>query len=158
GGCTIGGSGTNSISLAATEAAADPCLATLVYRSPPNFTGTVTLSVTVNDSGFAVGGIQNIGQAQTANASVTINVTSVNGPPVLTVPGAQSVLQYQSLAIPAIGLADADAFGADIQVSLSVTKGVLSIGNQAGLTSITGDGTASVVLVGPLAALDAAID
>jgi hypothetical protein len=157
-GCSISGSGTNAITLGATEAAADPCLSTLVYRSPPNFSGVVTLSISVNDNGFSVAGAQNPGQAQSDSDSITINVTSVNAPPELTVPGGQTVLQYQPLAIPAIGLADADALSADMQVSLSVTKGVLTIGSQAGLTSVTGDGTASVVLVGPRAALDNSLD
>ena len=158
GGCSIGGSGTNSITLGATESAADPCLANLIYRSPPAFSGTVTLTIDAADNGFSVAGIQNPGQALTAQSTVTINVTSVNAGPVLTVPGGQSVLQYQPFVIPAIGYADPDALAANVKATLTVTKGILSIGNQVGLTSITGNGTTTVEMVGPRSAVDNSLD
>lgn len=156
GGCTVGGSGTISVTLNASQANGNPCLTGLIYRSPPAFTGAVTLTIDVTDNGFTVN--QAGGVPQTAQSTVNINVTSVNAAPVLTVPGGQSVLQYQPLSIPAIGYTDADALAADVQVTLTVTKGVMVIGNQAGLTSITGDGSGTIVMVGSVAELDASLD
>ncbi|MCC7372437.1 MAG: hypothetical protein IT306_28750 [Chloroflexi bacterium] len=158
GSCSIAGSGTNSITLSAPQAAASPCLATLVYRSPPAFSGAVTLTVNVNDNGALVGGTTNVVNSLTDAETITINVTSVNDPPVLTVPVSASVIQYQTVAIGAIGLADSDADAAIMQVNLSVTKGTLSVGSQIGLTTITGDGTNSVVMTGTRVVLDASLD
>ncbi|MGE3271758.1 MAG: hypothetical protein AB7P40_23600, partial [Chloroflexota bacterium] len=157
-GCAVSGNGTNAVTLTTDFTTANSCLSSLIYRSPPAFGGMVTLTIDVDDDGYTVGGSRVVGLKETAQSTVSINVSSINVPPVLTVPGAQSVVQFQTLSIPAIGLADADALAANISVTLTVTKGELEIANQAGLTSVTGDNTASVVLIGPRAALDTALD
>ena len=85
-----------------------------------------------------------------------------NDPPVNTVPGAQNVsgasLTFSAVNGNALSVADADAGGSDIQVQLSVLGGTLTLGSTAGLTTVTGDGTAVVTATGLLAALNSALD
>lgn len=58
----------------------------------------------------------------------------------------------------AITLHDADSGGADETLTLTVANGTLTLATTAGLTSVTGDGTSSVTLVGSISELNAAID
>ncbi len=94
-------------------------------------------------------------------ATRSINVNAVNTPPTLTLPGTQSVSVNQTLTINGISVSDVDAGPADIQVTLSVSGGTLDVtpGVSGGLTSgqISGRGTGTVTLTGPLAAIDATL-
>lgn len=86
----------------------------------------------------------------------TVIVTEVNDPPVLTVPGAQSVAEDTVLALPAITVADPDFGPASFQVTLNCGQGILALGNSAGVT-VTGSGTGSLGITGPLAAINTAL-
>ena len=94
---------------------------------------------------------------------MTIDVAAVNDAPVHTVPGPQATLQNTPLVFSAatgnaIMLADADAGGGELTVTLAATNGSLTLGSVAGLSSVTGDSSASVSITGTLAALNAALD
>ncbi|MGQ0667284.1 MAG: DUF4347 domain-containing protein [Nitrospiraceae bacterium] len=70
---TAGASGTNTLTLAGTEADINATLATLVYQGTLNYTGPETLTITSGDAGNA-----------TDLDTVTITVTPVNDAPVIT--------------------------------------------------------------------------
>ena len=81
----------------------------------------------------------------------------------LTVPGTQTTVEDVAVKITGIAVADGDVnegSGA-VKVTLSVGSGILtvSIGVDSGLTAsqITGNGTSTVVLQGPLAAVNATL-
>ena len=89
--------------------------------------------------------------AQNANqATVNISVEPVNDPPVNTVPGAQSTakdtdLVFSAGAGNAISTSDPDAGDADVEVSLAVSNGTLSL-NMLG--AIEGENVANSVQQG----------
>jgi uncharacterized repeat protein (TIGR01451 family) len=91
--------------------------------------------------------------------------TDVVGPPILHVPGAQSVNEDQSLVFStangnAITVADPDNNGTDPeQLTLTVLNGTLTLGSTAGLTFISGaDGTSAMTFTGTLTHLNAALN
>jgi trimeric autotransporter adhesin len=132
-----------------------------------NATISATLTATVNSGEFI---------SATATKSVagfgSVTDTSEFGrsaialsPPVNTVPGAQSTNEdttkvFSSANGNAITIADADAGGANNQITLSVTNGTLTLSGTAGLTFVTGDGSAdsTMTLRGSAAAINAALD
>jgi VCBS repeat-containing protein len=85
---------------------------------------------------------------------LTVGVTNLNDPPVLSVPGAQAA--YEDVDKPISGLAVGDQDGDTLNVRLSVSHGTLSLGTTTGLTS-TGNGTGIVSLSGSVADLNAAL-
>jgi hypothetical protein len=86
--------------------------------------------------------------------STTITVTGVNDAPVNAVPASDSGAEDTSFAINGLSVSDVDADPAtqNITVTLTVTRGILTINGAVpgGLTpaDITNNGTASVTLVG----------
>jgi hypothetical protein len=92
---------------------------------------------------------------------------SLNAAPVNTVPGAQSTNQdtakvFSTASLPpnAISIADPDAGGASVQVTLTVTNGTLTLSGIAGLSFTAGDGTADATMtfIGTIAAINTALN
>jgi hypothetical protein len=88
-----------------------------------------------------------------------------NGAPVNTVPGAQQTLINSPLVFSTangnvISTWDPDSDPDDVQVTLTVTSGTLTLdaGALAALTSVVGDGTATVVLTGTWAEINDAMN
>ncbi|MBI5569552.1 MAG: tandem-95 repeat protein, partial [Desulfomonile tiedjei] len=130
------------------------------YTPDLNWAGTDTFTYTVTDNG----GTTNGGVATSAPPTlVTINVAAGNDAPVNTVPlTVQDVSQGQSLIFTgsnAISVTDADAGTAAIQMDLTATHGTMTLGGRppASLT-ITGNGTASIRLVGSQADINTALN
>ncbi len=124
---------------------------TVTYRPPAGFTGFDTFTYTLSD-----------GQTTTVG-TVTVAVGEVNAPPVNGVPGPQAVDEDATLVFSsgngnAITISDADAGGADVRVTLTATRGVVTLGSTAGLASSSGNGSASVTLTGTISAINAALD
>src|SRR6185436_6742256 len=111
--------------------------------------------------------IVNDGSLPSTSATSTINVTAVNDNPVNTVPGAQSTNQNTPLVFSGgnqISVADVDAGGSAIQVTLTVTSGTLTLSGTSGLNfgcgGCAGDGTADPTMTfqGTLANINAALN
>lgn len=120
------------------------------YTPPAGFTGQVLIVYRISD-----------GQGTTATATATVTVGPVNDPPVNSVPGTQTIDEDTQLVFStangnAISVSDPDAGSADVQMDLTVQNGRLQISSTAGLT-VTGQNTASLRLVGPIAAINAAL-
>lgn len=84
-----------------------------------------------------------------------------NAPPVLLGPasqslGADTVLTFGASSGNAITLTD-DAGVLEVELRVLATGGIVTLGSTSGLV-VTGDGTASIVATGPLAALATALD
>ena len=89
----------------------------------------------------------------------------VNEAPVNTVPGPQTAtgaapLVFSVAAGNAISTSDVDGGGSVEQVTLTATQGTLTLAATAGLTFLSGDGTADATMTfrGTLAALNAALN
>jgi len=119
----------------------------------PNFSGTATFTYEIGIVGTTT---------PTATGTVTVTVNPINDPPVVTVPGPQTTLEEQPRVFStangnAITISDVDAGSADVQVTLAVTNGTLTMGSTTGL-AVTGNGTANVQVTGPLSAINAGLN
>ncbi len=108
---------------------------TWTYRSAQDYAGTDSFTYTVDD-----------GSGSTRNATVNITVNAVNDQPVLNVPTDQTVEEDTLLNLPAITVSDVDAEGGELQVTLAVNNGSLTLGVTEGLTFTQGDGTLDAAL------------
>ncbi|MFV3307729.1 Ig-like domain-containing protein [Pseudomonas sp. NY15181] len=161
-GVTVSGSGTGSLTLVGSVADINAFIAAngLSFTPAANANGNVTLSIGIDD-----GGNTGSGGALTDSTSVTLAVSAVNDAPVNGVPGAQSLDQDGSLVFSVgngnlISIGDVDAGSGELQVTLTASHGVLTLGSLTGLTFISGDGNADASLVfrGSLADINAALN
>ncbi len=111
-------------------------LGTLEYRADVHYNGLDALNVSVDDLGNS-----GSGGPQVDSRSVEISVLSVNDAPELSLPASLSVNEDTNLAILGLAVSDVDAGIADMQITLAVDHGQLTLGTTAGLTFTTGDGT-----------------
>ncbi len=120
------------------------------------------LRIRIDTDGGVLGRVQvtlGEGVAQQANSGYV----ELNDAPVNTLPGFQQGREDTPLAISGISVADIDAErdpdvnSRAIQVTLTVTHGVLSLAGPTTGVTFTGAGTASLVLVGRIANLNAAL-
>jgi hypothetical protein len=122
------------------------------YNGPDSFTFTVTDDATAGGAALT---------SDPATGLVTVN--AVNDAPILTVPGEQTTPEDIAVTITGISVADVDVNEGtgEIQVTLSVGGGTLSISTSVagGLSAgqISGNGSGSVVLEGPIAAVNATL-
>ena len=160
-GATISGSGTASLIINGTIAQLNNLLTgagTLSYINNSNAPlPTDTLTLLIDDNGNTGGG------PLTATTSSTINIAAVNDAPVNLVPAAQATNVNTPLAFSVANgnrvlVLDGDANGGIERVTLTVTHGTLNLGSVAGLSTVTGNGTGSVVFTGTLSNLNAALN
>ena len=100
-----------------------------------------------------------------ADASGIIEVRGVNDAPLNNVPAAQATpeavpLTFNTTNGNLISISDVDGDSNDLEVSLLVTNGVLTLGGTTGLTFTLGDGTtdASMTFTGQVGDINAALD
>jgi autotransporter-associated beta strand protein len=99
---------------------------------------------------------------QTSAAQTFTVLTDPNGnePPLNTVPGSQSVIESTSLGFSpangnAVSITDPDVGSTPVQVALSVSHGVLTLGGTTGLTITAGaNGSAGLTFTGAVADID----
>jgi hypothetical protein len=126
-------------------------------------------AVAADDSGRAVvvWGKERAGDTEgvTARRFDLGAVLTANQPPANAVPPAQAgnedgVVTFSSAGGNAIAVADPDAAGSFLQVTLSVTGGSLTLAAADGLNFIAGDGTAdgAMTFAGTASAINAALD
>ncbi|QDT35916.1 cadherin-like domain-containing protein [Stratiformator vulcanicus] len=152
---SAGAVGTDDLTISGSLADLNNTLSTLTYTGNTEVTGTAadTLTVTTND-----GGNTGSGGAQIDVDTVQIDITAVNDPPVLTMPGTQTVNEETSTAINGISVSDADAGSSDITARLQVSSGVLNVTLSGGTTIDSGaDGTDDVTLRGSVTDINATL-
>jgi hypothetical protein len=115
--------------------------------------GTLSVRVTADD-----------GNGGTVSDTFDLSIGPVNDAPVVTGPATETTAEDTSLVFSAananaITIGDPDAGLGILEVTLSATDGVLTLGGAAGLTFTTGDGTAdsSMTFTGTLIAVNAAL-
>lgn len=124
--------------------------------NPTNFgaNGSRTITWQVNDG--AVGNpTGTLNAASTNLRSSTLTITAVNDAPVNVKPGTQTLNEEGTLAIAGFSISgDADApASASMTTTLSVTHGTLTV-LPAGGASVSGSGTAQVILTGTRAQIN----
>src|SRR6185312_9644255 len=156
-GLTVSGNGTGTVTVTGTLANINTALNGLVFQPTGNFNGSANLTVTTSDLGNT-----GSGGAQTDIDTVAITVNAVNDAPVNAVPAAQTMnedgtLTFSSANGNAISIADVDAGSGNVQVTLAVTNGVLTLAGISGLT-VSGNGTGTVTVTGTLANINTALN
>lgn len=113
-----------------------------------------TVSFTVND-----------GDVNSNTATRGITVTSVNDAPVNVVPATQTMVEDSSLVFNAansnlISTTDLDENGEDLELTLTATGGVITLGSTVDIIFTVGDGTADATMTfsGNIFEVNAALD
>jgi hypothetical protein len=126
-------------------------LAGVIFTPALNYNLTFHIGTSVVDDGG------------TFTGDKVVTGTAVNNAPVVTVPGAQTTAEDVAVKVSGISVSDVDVNEGtgQIKVTLSVNSGKLSVGTSVvgGLTAagITGSGTGTVVLQGPIAEVNATL-
>ena len=141
---------------------ADLLAGKLVYTPFANASGVgyATLGFQVQDSGGTAGGGSDLDPLV---RTLTIDVAAVNDPPVNAVPASQSTpggtpLTFSSANGNAITVSDIDENGGGLGITLTGVNGTLTLSTTAGLSGVTGNGTASVSFSGSPDGINDALD
>ena len=119
---------------------------TFTYTPDPDFFGSDSFTYTISN-----------GEGATNVGTVSIEVTPVNDPPVLSVPGSQQVDEDVTLAFNGanlISIADADG-DISVDVTLAVSNGTLAAQNGAAVVS--GSGSSNLSISGAVSAVNASL-
>ncbi|MET7243042.1 tandem-95 repeat protein, partial [Methylobacterium sp. EM32] len=117
---------------------------TLTYAPSADYTGATSFTYTVTSGGV------------TETATVAVTVTPVNDAPVNTLPAGYAGTEDTPLALTGLSVADVDAAGGALSLTLSVGAGTGSLSAVAsGGVTVIGSGTTSLTLTGALPALNA---
>ena len=144
-----------------TSALVQEVLRRITYtNTSQNPDGEIDFRWEFNDGNF---GDQGSGGARSAVATTQVQFQGINDAPVNNVPGAQLAvmdadLVFGSAGGNAITITDVDAGAGEIRVTLQVQHGTLTLATTAGLSMITGNGTASIDLNGTLAQVNIALE
>ncbi|HEY0026260.1 MAG TPA: Ig-like domain-containing protein [Allosphingosinicella sp.] len=152
-------SGGNGTPLVVTfNSSATPAAAQELVRSVNVYNGSDTPPAGPRNLVFTV----TDGDGGTGSAVAVVTIAAVNDVPVValadsTVSGTEdSNLVFNTANGNAITVSDAD--DGSVTVTLTVANGILTLAQTTGLTTVTGNGSATVVLAGSLANVNAALE
>ena len=114
----------------------------MLYRPAANATGVVTLTVSINDNGNT-----GSGGSLSDTKTVDLNIAAVNDAPTIAVPVRLDFSEDTAGAVTGISIADVDAGGSVVTLTLAVPAGTLAALNANGVT-VTGSGSGTLVLTG----------
>jgi len=158
GGATIstGANGSLDLTIEGTKAAINATLASLTYTGNTNVTGVAADSLTVIANDLANTGSPG---AQIDIETVQIDITEVNDPPSITVPGPQTVAEETTTAITGFDVSDPDApTTANITTRLQVSNGSLNVTLAGGATISSGaNNSADLTLLGTDGAINSTL-
>src|SRR6185369_2228570 len=111
----------------------------LSYTLALNANGTAVITVILKDNGGTADGGEDTSKPQSFN----ITVNPVNDAPLNVIPFSQSVVENGSLTFSsatsnAISITDIDAGNAPLQVTLSTSDGLITLGGTTGLSFTVG--------------------
>ena len=156
------GDGTSDAVMTFTGTAANinAALNGLSFAPTANYNGASSLQIVTNDQG-------NSGSGGALSDSDTVNITvnAVNDAPVNSIPAPQSTNEDTSLVFSSgngnpISIADLDAGGSAVEVTLTASNGAITLSQTTGLTFTAGDGTSDAVMTftGTAANINAALN
>ncbi|MBM5822258.1 MAG: hypothetical protein FJ082_07325 [Cyanobacteria bacterium K_Offshore_surface_m2_011] len=161
-GATLTANGTASVQVRGTRAQVQAALNSLRYTpANPNVDRVVTITATAFDFDNGAETVGVIGN-NTATGAFTINVSSTNEAPVLTVPATRTVVEDSGAngftGTNLISFTDPDDFGALQRLTVAVNRGTINLVTRTGLTVTGGNyGTTSLTVTGTKANLNAAL-
>ena len=125
-----------------------------------DFVGGATLQILTDDQGNTGSGLAEIDED-----TIQITTKGVNDAPVITVPetqmtNEQTTLVFSTANMNPISIADVDAEGATLEVTLTASKGDVTLAATEGLTFTSGDGSADSVMTftGTIARINLALE
>jgi hypothetical protein len=132
----------------------------MIYTPDPGYVGMDTLTIELDDQGST-----GAGGPMMATQALPITITPVNDAPVLTLPGTQSTNEDVSLTFAAVNgnaitAADVDVnetIGGEVEVTLGVNNGTLTLSTIAGLTGDTDGSDGALQFQGTLNAVNVAL-
>jgi hypothetical protein len=158
---TAGGNNTPSMTFRGNVNAVNLALSNVSFVPAPLFNGSTSITITSQELdalGNPVPGI-------TGTNVVPITVTPINHAPTVQAPASQATnenvaITFSTAGGNAIVVGDPDVNPAVQveQLTLTVTKGKATLATTSGLTSVIGNGTASVIVTGTINALNAALN
>ncbi len=139
---SLSGNGTGTIVATGKLTDINNAIANLSYTSSKAVSGTDHITVKIDD--LANGGtaitspVVGVGGSLTDSKTITVTINQgVNAPPTLVVPTAKTVAEDTTLAVTGITVDDVDAASTSpIKVTLSVTKGTVTVGTQTGVSVV----------------------
>lgn len=156
----LAGDGTQDSSIIATGtvSALNAALEMLRFDPASDSSGTASIVVQVNDLGNT-----GSGGALTDSGTISVTLGAANDPPVNTVPGSQNTAQDTPLAFSAatgngLSVSDVDAGAGSLQITLTASNGTVALGTTTGLGTVSGNGSATLIISGTVSALNAALD
>jgi hypothetical protein len=123
-----------------------------ISGSPASISATGTASVTATANG--IGGDYTV-SATASGITTPTSFSLTNDELTISVPAAQTA--FQNADLPISGISIGAAASATLTVTLNVSNGTLTLGTTTGLTTVTGNGTGSVTLIGSAADLNTAL-
>ena len=90
----------------------------LRYTPTHNYYGSDALTVTVDDQSIP---------ATPVTKTVRLNVNSINDPPVITIPGTQSIYMNDPIPISGVSVADPDILAGSLQMTVGVLHGTVAV-------------------------------
>ena len=134
------------------------------YTPAADFNGTDSFTYQVTDRGDPdnCSAAPCDGPETSSTETVSITVNAVNDPPVNLLPaGPVSVEQDTDTPLAGISIGDVDAGGDDVELTLSVEHGTLTVDTTVlggvGLLQVVGNGTATVTITASLAQINATL-
>jgi hypothetical protein len=135
-GVTVGGSGTNVLTLSGSIANINTFIAAsnVTFTTALDQTADVTLNVDIDDAGNTGTDPGDTGSisSEAAATTLTLAVTGVNDAPENTVPGPQVTDEDTPLAITGLQVSDVDIESGNITVTLSVSHGTIHVADNLG--------------------------
>ena len=134
----------------------------LTYDPTPAYNGAASLTILTDDQGNT-----GAGGALTDNDAITITVNAVNNAPINTIPVAQFTNEDTAIVFStgngnliSVSDIDVDEGTGELEITLTVTNGVLTLSGTTGLTFSVGDGVAdsTMTFTGSTADINTALD
>ena len=140
----------SSIAFSGTLTNLNAALASVVYTPTNGYSGSDSLPISVKDSA----------DNMTGSPPWAITVNSLPAP-AFTYPSSVLAWENYGYTFPngQLGVTDPEASGSSDSITLSVSKGIISLGNVSGITFTSGaDNASSMTITGTLSSLNNAIN
>ncbi len=154
-GVTVAGAGTGTLTLVGRVSDINAFIATngVSFTTAANASSNVTLTIGIDDGGNAGTDPGNSGTAtsEAASTTLTLAVSAVNDAPVNSLPVAQGTDQNANLVFNAgngnlISISDVDVGSGLLEITLTATNGLITLGGVSGLSFTVGDGTGNATM------------
>ena len=155
---SVAGDGTSVVTISGSITSINVAMDGLLYRPKDDYFGQDLISLRSNDRGNT-----GFGGPQVEVSTIDVQIGAINDAPVNNVPSSQSIDEDSPLVFSTengnpVTISDVDAGSRDLQVRLAVNSGMLALARTDGLTSVSGDNSPSITLLGSPELISEALD